>query len=335
MPESFHDEIESVKSDVVTKPMEATVGMSINHQFARSYETPQEGAYQKCISALGAFFGCFGTIPCCVCRNPYQSVETGHVGMITRFGALSRLVDPGSSYVNTWAEKMYRVPIRIQNIEIPPHECLTRDNVSVQVASALYFNVVDPKLATFGIDNLNLSLSVRTQTTLRDVIGARSLQDVIERREEIAEDISNNISHIAASWGVHIESILIKDIHLPSLVSSSLSKVAEAQRIGESKVIAAKAEVQAAKLMRNVADLLSSSPAMQIRYLDAMQTMARTSGTKVIFMPYSPNATSNSGETVPTEHVDHAKKVLVDQGFSQQEVDSVLKTSALQQAINE
>ena len=125
----------------------------------------------------------------------------------------------------------------------------------------------------------------RTQTTLRHVVGARVLQDVIERREEIAQSIGEIIEDTASGWGVQVESMLIKDLQFSQDLQDSLSMAAQQKRIGESKVIAARAEVEAAKLMRQAADILSSAPAMQIRYLEAMQAMAKSANSKVIFLP--------------------------------------------------
>ncbi len=111
------------------------------------------------------------------------------------------------------------------------------------------------------------------------------LQDVIERREEVAQSIGEIIEDVAAGWGVQVESMLIKDIIFSQELQESLSMAAQSKRIGESKIIAAKAEVEAAKLMRQAADILSSAPAMQIRYLEAMQAMAKSANSKVIFLP--------------------------------------------------
>jgi erythrocyte band 7 integral membrane protein len=108
---------------------------------------------------------------------------------------------------------------------------------------------------------------------------------VIERLEEVAQAIAEIIEDVASGWGVQVESILIKDIIFSEELLDSLSMAAQAKRIGESKVITARAEVVSAKLMRTAADILSSAPAMQIRYLEAMQAMAKTAGSKVIFLP--------------------------------------------------
>jgi len=162
---------------------------------------------------------------------------------------------------------------------------MTKDNVTLHLTSVIYYHITSPHKAAFGISNIRQALVERTQTTLRHVVGARVLQDVIERREEIAQSIGEIIEDVAGGWGVQVESMLIKDIVFSNELQESLSMAAQSKRIGESKVIAARAEVESAKLMRQAADIMSSAPAMQIRYLEAMQSMAKTANSKVIFLP--------------------------------------------------
>lgn len=162
---------------------------------------------------------------------------------------------------------------------------MTKDNVTLHLTSVIYYHITSPHKAAFGISNVRQALIERTQTTLRHVVGARVLQDVIERREEIAQSIGEIIEDVASGWGVQVESMLIKDIIFSNELQDSLSMAAQSKRIGESKVIAARAEVESAKLMRQAADILSSAPAMQIRYLEAMQAMAKSANSKVIFLP--------------------------------------------------
>ena len=224
--------------------------------------------------------------------------------------------------------------------EVPKQVCMTKDNVSLHLTSVIYYRITSPHKAAFGIANVRQALIERTQTTLRHVIGARVLQDVIERREEIAQSIREIIEETAAGWGVEVESMLIKDIIFSQDLQDSLSMAAQSKRTGEAKVIAARAEVESAKvsssacrwdacgmlavtnvvvcaifalvdtsrdrnvhplfptptlhdrtsanqiqLMRVAADTLNSAPAMQIRYLEAMQAMAKSANSKVIFLP--------------------------------------------------
>ena len=125
----------------------------------------------------------------------------------------------------------------------------------------------------------------RSQTTLRHVVGARAVQSVVTEREAIAFEIAEIVGDVADKWGVSIEGILIKDIIFSPEVSASLSSAAQQKRLGESKVIAARAEVDAARLMRQAADILASPAAMQIRQLEALQNMAKTASSKVVFVP--------------------------------------------------
>jgi len=210
--------------------------------------------------------------------------------------------------INPLSEKLIQVDVKIQIVgtyfhfdwplaiiqltfstEVPKQVCMTKDNVTLHLTSVIYYHITSPHKAAFGISNIRQALMERTQTTLRHVVGARVLQDVIERREEIAQSIGEIIEDVASGWGVQVESMLVKDIIFSNELQDSLSMAAQAKRIGESKVIAARAEVESAKLMRQAADILSSAPAMQIRYLEAMQAMAKTANSKVIFLP-SPNA---------------------------------------------
>jgi erythrocyte band 7 integral membrane protein len=207
---------------------------------------------------------------------------------------------------------------------------MTKDNVTLHLTSVIYYHITSPHKAAFGISNVRQALVERTQTTLRHVVGARVLQDVIERREEIAQSIGEIIEDVASGWGVQVESMLIKDIIFSNELQDSLSMAAQSKRIGESKIIAARAEVESAKLMRQAADILSSAPAMQIRYLEAMQAMAKSANSKVIFLP----ASNNTGVTqalaaaaVQGEQGGEASHIFNTNDFGGQD-------SGLQQAVN-
>jgi regulator of protease activity HflC (stomatin/prohibitin superfamily) len=244
------------------------------------------GWYGSMINGLGSCIGTMGAIPCCIiCPNPYKPVSQGNVGLVTKFGRFYRAVDPGLVKINPLSERLIQVDVKIQIVEVPKQVCMTKDNVTLHLTSVIYYHITSPHKAAFGISNVRQALVERTQTTLRHVVGARVLQDVIERREEVAQSIGEIIENVASGWGVQVESMLIKDIIFSNELQDSLSMAAQSKRIGEAKVIAARAEVESAKLMRQAADILSSAPAMQIRYLEAMQAMAKTANSKVIFLP--------------------------------------------------
>ncbi|GJJ78594.1 hypothetical protein EMPS_10953 [Entomortierella parvispora] len=246
------------------------------------------GFYGSMVNAFGSCIGTMGMIPCCVCcPNPYKSIEQGTIGLVSRFGRFYKTVDPGLIRLNPYTETVQKVDMRVQISRISDQVIMTKDNVSVHIDSILYWHIIDPYLATYGIADVRQALVERTKTTLRQVLGARVLQEIIENRELLAQEIQNIIDVPAHQWGVTVESILIKDIQFSKSLQESLSSAAQAKRLAESKVIQAQSEVDSAKLMRQAAEFLNTPAAMQIRYLESMAAMAKHSGQKIIFMPTS------------------------------------------------
>ncbi|CAA7258527.1 unnamed protein product [Cyclocybe aegerita] len=243
------------------------------------------GVYGSLLQGLGSIVGFFGAIPCCPCPNPFREVNQGAVGLVSRFGQFYKSVDPGLVQVNVCTESLRIVDVKIQISPIGRQMVITRDNVNVEIDSVIYFQICSPYRAAFGITDLRQALIERAQTTLRHVVGARAVQSVVTEREAIAYEIAEIVGDVADKWGVAIEGILIKDIIFSPEVSASLSSAAQQKRIGESKVIAARAEVDAARLMRQAADILASPAAMQIRQLEALQQMAKSANSKVVFVP--------------------------------------------------
>ena len=245
------------------------------------------GFYGSLINGLGACAGSIGQFPCCPCPNPFKEVRQGSVGLVSRFGQFYKSVDPGLVQINPCSESLRIVDVKIQLTTVPQQRVTTKDNVSLEIDSVLYWHVSNPYRAAFGINDVRTSLIERAQTTLRDVVGSRTLQSVISDRTEVARQVEEIVEGVAEKWGVSIESILIKDIVFSRELQESLSSAATQRRIGESKVIAARAEVDAARLMRQAADILASPAAMQIRQLESLQAMAKQANSKVIFVPMS------------------------------------------------
>ncbi|KAH6643777.1 hypothetical protein C7974DRAFT_298586 [Boeremia exigua] len=282
------------------------------------------GWYGGMVNTFGGIIGTLGAIPCCICcPNPYQPVNQGNVGLVTKFGRFARAVDPGLVYINPLSEKLVQVDVKIQIVEVPKQVCMTKDNVSLQLTSVIYYRITSPHRAAFSISNIRQALVERTQTTLRHVVGARVLQDVIERREEIAQSIREIIEETSAGWGVEVESMLIKDLIFQQELQDSLSMAAQSKRTGEAKVIAARAEVESAKLMRQAADVLSSGPAMQIRYLEAMQAMAKSANSKVIFMPGPADSGNVVAKALKDGDIDPSS---IPSGSSNQQPDAIQQT---------
>ncbi|KAJ1948974.1 hypothetical protein FBU59_001351 [Linderina macrospora] len=264
-------------------------------KFAVTHELKSESTYESLMTGLGNFFGTFGQIPCCFfCPNPFKAVPQGTIALVSRFGRYYKTADPGLVNVNPLTENVRYVDTKIQIESIGPVPIVTKDNVTVGIEAVLYWHVTDPYLATYGVSNVSQALIERTQTTLRAVLGGKELQDMIENRDTIASAITEIIDKPAHNWGVAVESILIKDIVLSQELQTSLSSAATQKRIGESKVIQAQAEVDAAILMREAAEILNTPAAMQMRTLDSLVQMAKAANTKVLFVPVNQDYSNGS-----------------------------------------
>ncbi|KAJ2877696.1 hypothetical protein FB639_003651 [Coemansia asiatica] len=264
-------------------------------KFAVTHPIHSENFYESMMTGLGKFFGAFGQIPgCFCCCNPYKQVPQGNIALVSRFGRYYKTADPGLVNVNPMTETLRYVDTKIQITALGSMPIVTKDNVTVGIEAVISWHINDPYLATYGVSSVHSALAERTQTTLRAVLGSRDLQDLIENRDTIAEAITEIIDKPAHDWGVTVESILIKDVNLSRELQESLSSAATQKRIGESKVIQAKAEVDAAMLMREAAEILNTPAAMQIRTLDSLVLMAKSANTKVLFVPVNQDYSSGS-----------------------------------------
>lgn len=180
---------------------------------------------------------------------------------------------------------MQLVDVTLIISDIPRQTVMTKDNVSIGIDSVTYWHILDPFRARFQVNNVEQTLKERTMNILRDVVGSHELQKIVSNRESVAKEIMALVDAPAASWGVRVESILIKDLRFTAEMQQSLSAAAKQQRIGDSLIISARAELEAAKLQRQSADILSTQTAQQIRSLDALTKMAVGPNTKLIFMP--------------------------------------------------
>lgn len=139
---------------------------------------------------IGSIVGTLGSIPCCFCcPNPYKSVQQGSVGLVTKFGQLQRSVDPGLVKLNPLSENLKVVDVKVQIAEIPRQTVMTRDNVSVLIDSVLVYHIDQPARAAFGVSDVKAALVERAQTTLRHVVGSRTLQSTLTDREAVAAEI--------------------------------------------------------------------------------------------------------------------------------------------------
>lgn len=249
---------------------------------------PNETFYENLLVFLGKIFGFFGSYfycLCCCCFYPYRTVEQGSKGVIKKFGKIKKIVNPGMYYVNIMSEKFDDVDIRLQTIDLSRQSVITMDNISVNIDAVVYYRITNVVKAKYSVNNIDHAVKELSCATLRDISGHETLQSILENRDKITIAIQNIVTEKTDQWGVHIESIKLKDIMMSKELQEAMSSAAKARRQAESKLVSAQADVESATLMRKAADILDSKSAMQIRWLEAMKFVATSNNTKIIFMP--------------------------------------------------
>lgn len=256
-----------------------------------------DGCYQSVIRILGNFIGFIGMWTCC---TPYRTIQEGTRGVMTDFGRYACTLDPGYHYITPIAQSISMVNMMTHVIDLSRQQVLTRDNVTVDIDSVIYYRVVDPYRYTFTVQNPTHCLTELAQTALRESLAAHTLQESLEHREQLADEVKRCVEQGSSGWGVSIGSVLLKDIRLDKDMQRLLSSKATAERQAQAKIIDAQADVAAAGMMRKAADLLATGPAMQIRHLETMRTMASNPGMKLMFIPmdYSALGTTSASNIV-------------------------------------
>lgn len=261
---------------------------NIQNQEAIKIEVSDESnaCYEGCLRKCGVCQGFIYTwLCCCCCTSPYRRVQEGEVGVITEFGKFTKLYPPGYYYVNNCTENILFVDKREKVLDIRRQSCQTKDNIDVIVDAVVYYQIVDSKKCLFEIENVHLAVAELSRTALRDVFGQVTLQDALTNRDAQAAKLQELVDPPVLTWGIDVTRVLIQEILFTPDLQASLSTKVTAKRNAESKVIGAQADVQAARLMRNAADILSTPAAMQVRYLDALSSLSRSNAPKIVFFP--------------------------------------------------
>lgn len=170
-------------------------------------------------------------------------------------------------------------------IDIRQQWLLTRDNVMILVDAVVYYKIEEPRKVKFFVVSLDQAVTQLAFATMRCVAGRFTFQEILEKRQEIQDRIQSFVDDHVWEWGVALENVVIKDIKMSKDLQEALAISAREVRLAEGKILSAKADAQAAKLLREAADILDSKSAMQIRYLETIKKLSTTS--KVIF--YSPD----------------------------------------------
>jgi len=210
----------------------------------------------------------------------YERAVIFRVGRLVSGGARG----PGIFFILPCIDNYIKVDLRVVSFDVPPQEILTRDSVTITVDAVTYFRISNPIQSVCNVEDAQRSTKLLAQTTLRNELGTKNLSEVLLERENISLSIQQILDAGTDPWGVKVERVEIKDVRLPVMLQRAMAAEAEASREAKAKVIAAEGEMNAARCLKEASEVISESPqALQLRYLQTLQTISAEKNSTIIF----------------------------------------------------
>jgi len=205
-------------------------------------------------------------------------------GVIFFLGKLTGVRGPGLIILIPFFEQMTSVTLRTITMNIPSQKIITKDNVSIDIAAVAYYKIIDPQKSVIAIEDITSAVNQISQTTVRNVVGQFSLDQLLSQTSAINLQIKNVIDGHTEPWGAEVTAVEIKDITLPDNMQRAMAKEAEAERERRAKIVAAEGEFQAAVKLGQAADIIAQHPvALQLRTLQTMAEIATEKNSTIIF----------------------------------------------------
>jgi regulator of protease activity HflC (stomatin/prohibitin superfamily) len=206
-------------------------------------------------------------------------------GVIFRLGrVLPKPKGPGIILVFAPIDRMVRISLRIETLEVPPQDVVTKDNVTVKVNAVVYFRVLEPNRAVLEVANYLYATSQLAQTTLRSVLGEVELDELLSQREKLNVRLQSVLDQHTGPWGVKVTMVEVKQVDLPEQMIRAIAKQAEAERERRAKIIHAEGEYVAAEKLAMAAELIQKQPAaIQLRYLQTLVEVGAEKNTTIVF----------------------------------------------------
>jgi regulator of protease activity HflC (stomatin/prohibitin superfamily) len=191
---------------------------------------------------------------------------------------------PGIFLVFRPLDRMVRISLRTETLEVPPQDLVTRDNVTVKVNAVIYFRVIDPVRAVLEVVNYLYATSQLAQTTLRSVLGEVELDELLSQREKLNVRLQSVLDQHTGPWGVKVSMVEVKQVDLPDQMIRAIARQAEAERERRAKIIHAEGEYSAAEKLAMAAELIQKQPAaIQLRYLQTLVEIGTEKNTTIVF----------------------------------------------------
>lgn len=233
--------------------------------------------------------------------------------VIFRLGRIKgkKAVGPGMFFVIPCTDSFIKVDMRTISFDIPPQEILTKDSVTIAVDAVVYYRIQNAIDSVQNCENASSSTRLLAQTTLRNILGTRSLAGVLSEREAISHEMLEILDEATDAWGIKVERVEVKDVRLPQQLQRAMAAEAEAARDAKAKIIAAEGEMNASKSLKEAADVIaSSSSALQLRYLQTLTQIATEKNSTIIFpIPIEMMKGFTNSAGVPHEAPQNMKQV--------------------------
>ncbi|KAH9488088.1 hypothetical protein Btru_065395 [Bulinus truncatus] len=239
----------------------------------------------------------FSLIFCLKFVQEYERAVIFRLGKILSGGARG----PGIFFVLPCTDEYRCVDLRIVAFDVPPQEILSKDSVTVAVDAVVYFKVSNPVMSVINVMNAKSSTQLLAQTFLRNVLGTKTLSEILSDREHISGTLKVSLDEATDHWGIKVDRVEIKDVRLPIQLQRAMAAEAEATREAKAKVIAAEGELSASRALKQAAEILLQSPSsLQLRYLQTLSTIAAEKNSTIIFpFPIELLAGLRRSETIP------------------------------------
>jgi regulator of protease activity HflC (stomatin/prohibitin superfamily) len=206
-------------------------------------------------------------------------------GVVFRLGRLlPQPKGPGIFLIFPPLDKMLRISLRVETMDVPPQDVVTRDNVTVKVSAVLFFRVIDPGKAVVEVANFVHATSQLAQTRLRAILGEADLDELLSEREKLNARLQEILDELTEPWGIKVQACEVKHVDLPEQMIRAIARQAEAERERRAKMIHAEGEQQAAEKLTEAARMLSTQPSsITLRYLQTLTEIGAEKNTTVVF----------------------------------------------------
>jgi len=217
--------------------------------------------------------------------NSVYVIKEWERGVVLRLGRMVPEPKGAGLRLVFWpVDKLTRMSLRIETIDVPPQDVITRDNVSVKVNAVCYFRVVDANLALSQVQTFLYATSQKAQTTLRSVVGQFELDEILSARDKVNAKLQVIIDQDTEPWGIKVTKVEVKQVDIPETMQRAIARQAEAERERRAKIIHAEGEFQASAKLAEAAAVLERQPAaIQLRYLQTMTEIGVEKNTTIIF----------------------------------------------------